>query len=261
MPKLTDQEVLKFNQRVPGIQGKSGLGTILQSLLGRSNSVTEYADGVINTGNAVVDDCETVNMSTKDDATKFTNVADAVKFYKGAGSNKLEALTTTATGSKVYRTIVSADWSLSNRIGFYAFSNISLSAGDVKLYIKDTVAGDQLVNLPALTGGIPKFVEIDVSGLTLTAVVRYGFQCNKAAIFNLNVDQITRYATASCVSLAQTPVIGNAVKVSSLLKAATGTHTRVALTEDTGFMVAPDPKRIIMLSDQSLNSLDIGYTV
>jgi hypothetical protein len=255
MPKLTTEQILHFNRRVPG------LGTVLQGLEAGYNSMKDYFDGTINTGNALVDNCDAVNMSTVDNAALFNPVSDTVTFFKGTGSVKLEALTATATGMKIYKIITSANWGGSNKIGFIAQSDIALAAGDVKFYIKDNVAGDQYVSLPALSAGVPKYVELDISALTLTAVVRYGFQCNKAAIFNVNIDNIVQYQSANSVVLSQTPVLGDSVRISTLLKAATATHTRAALVEDTDFAVIYDSKRIIFLTNQSGNSCECDYKV
>ena len=130
----------------------------------------------------------------------------------------------------------------------------------MKYYIKDSVAGDQLVNVPAVTAGVPSRVAIDVSGLTRTAVIRYGFQCNKAAIFNVNIDQIVRYGT-NAVSLTKTPIIGTDVKIASMIKANTGAHTKTALVEDTDFVVLQDAKKVAFITDQSLNTCECEYRV
>lgn len=257
MTKLTDSQVSRLNNSSPAAK-KVGLGTIIQSLLMGTYQRRESFDGTNITGNAVVDACDTNVMDHKDDAAIFTTALDTSYKVKGTGSVKLQSLTAATAGDhKAYEVISSADWSESTRVGFWARSDISLDAGDVQLYIKDNVAGDQVVNLPALVAGVPKWCELNISALTLTAVIRYGFKRNKAAIFNLNVDFIHRYKDTMLATLTSTPQ--GPVVINTLVKANTGTHTMATLTEDTDYIIGTDSKRIIFLTDQSTKACVASY--
>ena len=259
MPKLTNAQVVRLNNSSPGAK-QVGLGTVLQRLLMGTDRRMESFDGTNITGNAAVDECDSNVMSTRDNAAIFNSEVDTAWKMKGTGSVKLSSPgIVTAGDHKCYRIISSADWSESTRVGFWARSDVSLAAGDVQLYIRDNVASDQVVNLPALTAGVPVWCELDVSALTLSAVIRYGFKRNIAKIFNLNVDFIHRYKNTMMATLTGTPV--GVVVINTLVKANTGTHTLTTLTEDTDFIIGTDVKRIIFLTDQSTKACVASYMV
>lgn len=236
------------------------LGTQIQNLQIGANFYLEGFDGTNNTGNALVDSCDSLTINTFDDASTFNAILDETYYRKGTASIRLISHNQDVIGDdKAYRIISSADWSQSKYIGFWAFPGRDISAGDVKFYVKDNVAGDQFIDLPAMTAGEYKWVEIDISTLTRTAVIRYGFKRNLAAVLDLNIDTIYRYKDTMLHTLENVPVSEGHTQILTMLQANSGVHSMSRIVEGTDYIVAPDTKRIIFLTDQSTKSCLCAY--
>ena len=247
----------RLNQKLATISRT--IGTTLQGMYQLTQLKIEHFDGTNNTGNVLLDNCEALNIDTFDTDTIFKAVLDETFAVKGDASIKLQSLTTAAIGDhKAYNTITSEDWTGTTHILLAVRPDRSLDAGDVQLYIKDTSAGDQYVNLPALTSGVTEWIEVSLSGKTITAITRYGFKRNVAELFNLNIDAIYRIGSTMLKTLSEEPV--NVVEFSSILKANTGTHERTDLVEDTDYVLATDTKHVIFLTDQSTKTMRMEYT-
>lgn len=258
MPALTPKQVTLLNKMTPGpARGGVALGTLLQQLLKNQQVKVEGFAGAVATGNALINNMDALVFNTNDTAANFITAADTVNFYKGVGANKLKSLTTAAVGDKTSVTIGSTDWSASNRVGFWAFSDIALSSGDLRLYVYTGTA--QYANVPAIPAGVWTWVEVDISGMTsLTTVTQYGFQRNKAAVFNVDIDHFTRFNTAALSTMTQIPA--GVVQLNQILTANTGTHTFTALVEDTDYILGATAKHIIYLTNQSANSIMAYYS-
>lgn len=258
MPALTPKQVTLLNKMTPGpARGGVNLGTLLQQILKNQQVKVEGFAGTAATGNALINNMDALVFNNNDTAANFIAAADTVNFYKGVGANKLKSLTTAAIGDKSYVTIGSVDWSASNRVGFWAFSDIALNAGDLRFYVYTGTA--QYANVPAIPAGVYTWVEVDISAMTsLTTVTQYGFQRNKAAIFNVDIDHLARFNTAAISTLNQIPV--GIVQLNQILTANTGTHTFTALVEDTDYILGANARHIIYLTNQSANSIMAYYS-
>jgi len=265
MSKLKPSLIDRLNRLSRG--GK--LGEHLNNALSKTGMKVEAVTGKVNTGYGLIDDCEAVNMDVESAPTIFHATLVSDKFFKGTKSVQLESLTATATlGQTILNEISSENWSASDRIGFWVFSNIPLAAGNVRFVVHDNVAGAQYVNLPAIESGKPVWIELDISAMTRTAVIKYGFERKVAKLFKLKVDHITRFADDNTVVLSEVPVERtrsdeypsvSSVDLSAIKTAETEPNTPSVLVEGTDYLVGADAKRIIFLTDQSAKSLLAHY--
>lgn len=224
----------------------------------------EGFDGVVNTGYALIENCDANFVTTEDGNTIFDSDLDAVTFKEGTGSVKISSLTSDPIGVTPYRcydnAVGSVDWeTTSNRIGFWVRSDTALSLGDLQVYINDTVAGDQYIDVPAVaTIDTWQYVELDLSTVTATSVDEFGFSRGVAGTFVAHVDSIVRYNTSGDVILSQTPV-DDGIIILSEVKANTGVHTKSTLVKGTDYWVDVDNKRVIFITDQSANTMLCFY--
>lgn len=236
-----------------------GLGNIIEDLQSGTELQLEGSDLTNNTGNVLLDNCEAANMDVIDTPTVWSGEVSNAWKMKGTYSFKLSSLTTDNIGThKVSNTIASENWTNTDTIGFWAYSDIALAAGKLQVAIKSTSAGWQYANVPALVAGVPKFCEVDISLLTKTDVVGYGFKRNKVAIFNVWIDQIYKLNSTMRISLTNTPIT-DTVQILAVLKAETGANTFTAISRDTDFVECPTGKHIYFLTDQSSKTGIIAY--
>jgi len=222
----------------------------------RPDYMFELLFGTVNTDNVVVDNCDVLNMSNEDDANVFEGFLDA-SFRKGTGSTLISSKTTDPAGvHRIWQTFASVNWAGSNRIGFWCKSAVPRNVGDVQLYVLDTVAGAQYINLPALLGDSKwHWIEIDISGIVVTSVDALGFRRNINAIFDIYVDNITRFATANSTLLTETPVnVDDIVDVAWMTGVGAG-----MLVEDTDYLLGVDANRLIPITDQTGTTLLCSY--
>ena len=253
-----------INQKLNNKSLNGNIGTQLYQLQSGDGTVLEPLAGTVNTHYLAIDDCEALNVDTMSTDTVWKATASTAWFKRGTKSLKLESLTTAAVGDTAYNVITETSWNGADKFGFWALSNITLSAGDVKFYIKDTDDGEVTIDLPALTGGVPKWCELSKGALTPSKVTRYGFQRNKAAKFVLYIDQITGYLATETTTLSQVPLetaAGTASSLKTMYQAAaeTSPNTFVSWTEGTDYIVAADAKRVIWVTDQHLNTGFVMY--
>jgi hypothetical protein len=203
-------------------------------------------------------------MSTESDATIFKATLSTNRIYKGTGSIKLTSLTSAAALTHtVLKTAITANWSASDKFGFWAYSDKNLVAGDVQFVINATTGGLQYIDLPAIPRGVPIFVELSKGGVTCTDVISYGFRRHAAKTYNLYVDNIVRYLAAESSVLSQTPLMRttalgsvgkSSVDIVAWLIAFGSVNTTVDMVEDTDYIINPANKRVIWMTDQSLKS-------
>lgn len=227
------------------------LGDRIQKVEAARNIKFDVFDGMVNTGASVISTCETLFLNTFDSATLFKAVLTTTNKRKGTNCISLQSLDDLEVGNhKAYAVIDSENWSGSNRIGFWIYADTTLDAGALQLHIKDSVAGNQTVNLPEISVGVPTWVELDISALTLTDVEEFGFKRNDSLVFRAYVDQIVRFNTTNTVTLSSDPAFESAQILGIPLEEASH-HQFTKLVEDTDYILGVDTGRVIFLTDQS----------
>jgi hypothetical protein len=172
---------------------------------------------------------------------------------------RLQSLVTSASGQTYTVTLGSADWHGSDIFSMMVWADVALAEGDVQFIVKDTVAGVQLINLPALTQGL-NYVELAKGATVCTAVIGYGFKRNCAKLFDLRIDNIVRSLAAESVVLTKIPILDSVWVVTIPTLAATA-NTLGVLTAGTDFELNPTSKRISFKTDQSANQCLFVYGV
>lgn len=212
-----------------------------------------FATGKANTGYASEDTCEALDIDTFDDSDVFEATLNTDLDYvkKGTKSIRLHSKSNHAIGTdRCYNVITTENWSTSNRVGQWVYADRSLDAAEMKLYLHSTAQGAMYVAFPALIFGW-QYVSLNISECAaLDDIVRYGYLRNCAKEFNLYIDSIIRFHTTYVHTLTYTPRCG-AVQVLAMVKANTGTHEWLEQVEDTNFIVDPNDKYIIPMSDWS----------
>jgi len=246
--------------------------------LGASNSLTGIVNstlvtfGTMTNGTAtaktvaLMDDTPAAEFSAVTVGTAPTDTQDATIARKGTNSLKLAWPDAAVAGDGVQWTAFSAeDWTTEESVGFWIYTDVALSAGDLTFVIVDSTA-DHAFNIPAVaTINKWTWVEVDISALATTdgdAVTNYKILASTAGaakgVMNTYFDGGWKWdATeelALGVDLVDSP--GAVRKLMALVKANTGTHDYVALVEDTDFFVHSESGNdfLVTITDQSANA-------
>lgn len=269
MPNLSNAQVSQLNNDDTNMR-QVGLGTVLEKIIAGGFMNIEPIAGKTNTGYSVIDNCDTLHMSTLSGNTIWNAVADTGMFNNGIASTWLQSLSTSTTlGQTAMATITQTSWAGIDTIGFWAFTDRPLAAGNVQIVLNDTIGGVQTINLPAINPStFMQWIEIPLGAVARTEIVGYGFKRNVAMAFNLHIDQITGFLAANTSVLGNIPLQTeftnyslqtNSPKIVMFPTAAASANTPVVLAENTDYFVGTNTKRIIFMTNQSANTGFVVY--
>jgi hypothetical protein len=122
--------------------------------------------------------------------------------FARAGSNSLKlAIAATADntdGAADDYTGAEIDFSADESVGMWLYSTVALTAGDLKLSLTDSVAGETLVSIPAASANVWTWVEVNISAVadvSKDVINRVGFELSAAGAavaaggaFNVYID-------------------------------------------------------------------------
>lgn len=215
---------------------------------------------------ALMDDTPAGEFAQVGGTADPTITNDASFARKGTNSLKLAFTAPSVAGDGVEWTAFGAEnWEAQESMGFWIYSTMALSAGDIVITLVEST-GDVPFNLPAVAVANKwTWVEVDISSLTGgtgDAVTNYQITLSTAGAalgaFDLYVDGAFKWdATEELtlgVDLVDSP--GAVRSVFALVKANTGTHDFVSLTEDTDFFVHSESGNdfLVTITDQSANA-------
>jgi len=184
---------------------------------------------------------------------------------EGAGSLKLAFAATAAATDGAVTDITNDDLEANESIGFWIYSDVALTAGDLVILIDDTDASpDQTYNVPAVTANSWQWVEVDISALaagTGNVVDKVGVVLSTAGAlaqgaFNVWIDTMYKWDASDEEALGDSIIQDGILSVLSLDTANTGTHSFANLIEHTNYFTHYQASNdaIVWITDRSAAS-------
>jgi hypothetical protein len=223
------------------------------------------ANGTTNTVITDIGDSETpatkwtaidADVTMSNDSVNYRQGTASLKFAFGTGVDATDgAINTLSSGNQ--------DWSNDESVGFWARPSIAFAAGDLKFGITDSVAGETLTSIPALTANKWQWVEVDISGVanaskdvvtdvTIEAAAAGVTKILAGSNVTLNVDFIVKWDGAEEETLGAGILQDGVLSVTVVDATDTGS-TSSTLTEYTDYFVhyQSGDDAIVFITDQS----------
>lgn len=189
---------------------------------------------------------------------------DSSYYRQGTASLKMAIATTADATDGCTNTLASGDqdWTDDEAVGMWIWSDTALDAGDLKLGITDSGAGQTLVNFPAVTASSWQWIEIDISGVanaskdviqSLTIELSAAGAAKAAGgAFNVYMDFIVKWDVGDEDTLGAA-ILTDGVMSVTVIDATDSGATSANLTMYTDYFVhyQSGNDAIVMITDQS----------
>ncbi|MDD5539214.1 MAG: hypothetical protein PHG61_00795 [Candidatus Marinimicrobia bacterium] len=210
-----------------------------------------------------VDDTPDGEWAEIDSGTNITVTADETYYRAGSKSLKIAFADTAVAGDGATNDITNDDLGSNESVGFWIYSDTSLTAGDMQLVLDDTDGTDQTYSIGAVSAGVWTWIELDVSGCDgncdttdkITVLLTSQGETNLGA-FNVYFDLMYKWDEDNEEALGVDLVSDGIISVVSIATGQDQANTPADLAEGTDFITNYQTGNdvIVVVTDQSAAS-------
>jgi hypothetical protein len=227
-------------------------------------SLGTMANGTTETS-SYIDDTPTGEWAGE--GTSVTVTADTTYYRYGAKSLKIAFGTAATTSAAVTVTCAADDMTNNESIGFWIYSDTTLSSGDFEIVLDDDDASpDWAGDVTTVTANSWQWVELDISGCDgggtdcdAVSSIDFGMTTQGATnlgAVNIYIDVMYKWDAADEEGLGHNLVTDGVLSVLTVATAAGSANTQALLTEGTDYLVNYQSGNdvLVPITDQSAKS-------
>lgn len=248
------------------IAGADNKATILPKITLQGTGV--LTNGTTTTKATYMDDSPSGEWATAD--ADMTGSDDTTYYKVGAKSLKVGIVGAASAGDVITAlTTTNENWTGRESLGFWIYSDTTLSSGDFDLRITDGTQGDTDLDLPAIAADAWIWVEIDITDVTGVAVadkddvdaISFIYTVDKTAM-NVYFDFFTRWDITDETDFTQNILQDGMLSIIEQDDDAGDARTWAALTEYTDYFInyaTSGNGNLVAVTDQSDNLIVMMY--